>query len=674
MRLAGRFQLDHNRHDVAMLYYPRAAEAMTPLGPSADLARALMLQGALESISHRAELAEPLLLAAIEIATQVGADDVRIWSLQYLATPLVDANQYEEAVELTEQSYREALAAGMVAIAESALNNLNSDYLWWPRPDHFQSAIDRLHALGTEVGATLALKWESIAAYYDGRLADSLAIATRMLEVATRLGNPREMEGAGRHIATVSSLLGRLDQARPYVVRPNPDEGIQAAVDRVGTWCRFHLANGDATLAAEGASVVVSDPGALVRALPWLDCVMEALLAAGELEDARSLARAAVVQPGYDGQPYLLVVAARLELAEGRTDAAVELARRAAELFGTVGDRVDGLSARIVLAQALTDAGRTDEATREVSRCLDDSRRIQARYFEEKASALARRIGFEMPESPTEAPVVEIGEKLVTVLFADIRGYTAMTTGLPPAELADRISAFQRWAQHEVNRHRGLIDKFAGDAVMATFNASGTSIDHSQHALEAAIALRDKAALLDLQIGVGIAVGPAIVGRLAMGANVSVLGETTNLASRLEGQASASEILLSAEGYRRVKDWLSAQGYQASRDTLELKGIARPAEAWRVGSRGLEAPTATSADDRFPLTKREREVAIMVADGLTNKQIATRLFRSERVIDNHVQHCFTKLGIHNRVELTRWVIDRGLVGADEADLSAPFKW
>ena len=249
----------------------------------------------------------------------------------------------------------------------------------------------------------------------------------------------------------------------------------------------------------------------------------------------------------------------------GRTESEVEWARRAAELFGTVGDRVDGLSARIVLAQALTDAGRTDEATREVSRCLDDSRRIQARYFEEKASALARRIGFEMPESPTEAPVVEIGEKLVTVLFADIRGYTAMTTGLPPAELADRISAFQRWAQHEVNRHRGLIDKFAGDAVMATFNASGTSIDHSQHALEAAIALRDKAAPLDLQLRGAIAVGPASVGRVAMGANASVLGDTTNRPARPAGHADPTDARGSADGHRRRTAGQRARGHKRRR-------------------------------------------------------------------------------------------------------------
>src|SRR5439155_939526 len=82
-------------------------------------------------------------------------------------------------------------------------------------------------------------------------------------------------------------------------------------------------------------------------------------------------------------------------------------------------------------------------------------------------------------------------------------------------------------------------------------------------ATEAALALRDKAALMDLPVGIGIAVGPAVVARAVEGANVSVLGSVTNLAARLQTAAAGGEILLSDEAYRRVESWLRERGLGA---------------------------------------------------------------------------------------------------------------
>jgi len=171
---------------------------------------------------------------------------------------------------------------------------------------------------------------------------------------------------------------------------------------------------------------------------------------------------------------------------------------------------------------------------------------------------------------------------MVTSMFADVRGYTAMASAIAPAELVDRIAAFHRWAAAEVSSHRGLVDKFAGDAVMATFNASGARLDHATQALEAALALSGKAALLDLGVGIGIAVGPAVVGRTAVGGNVSVLGTTTNLAARLQTAAQGGEIVLSEEAHRRVAQWLAERGLEAVPEALELKGFDGPQPAWRL--------------------------------------------------------------------------------------------
>jgi hypothetical protein len=131
------------------------------------------------------------------------------------------------------------------------------------------------------------------------------------------------------------------------------------------------------------------------------------------------------------------------------------------------------------------------------------------------ARDIATRLGFEIPElqppatNGMEPELTQAGERLVTMLFADVRGYTALSSTTAPADLAERIGTLHRWAAAEVGRHHGFVDKFAGDAVMATFNATGTRIDHAQEALAAALALSGKAALLDLGVGIGIAVGPS---------------------------------------------------------------------------------------------------------------------------------------------------------------------
>lgn len=119
-------------------------------------------------------------------------------------------------------------------------------------------------------------------------------------------------------------------------------------------------------------------------------------------------------------------------------------------------------------------------------------------------------------------------------------------------------------------------------AVMATFNVSGKEVDHALHALKAAFALRDKAVMLGLPLGVGIATGPAVIGRLAGGSNVSVVGETTNLASRLQAQAPAGEVVISSEAHRRVAGWHAEHSVEAGPARLELKGIAEPVTAFRI--------------------------------------------------------------------------------------------
>ncbi|GAA4700224.1 response regulator transcription factor [Nocardioides conyzicola] len=115
-----------------------------------------------------------------------------------------------------------------------------------------------------------------------------------------------------------------------------------------------------------------------------------------------------------------------------------------------------------------------------------------------------------------------------------------------------------------------------------------------------------------------------------------------------------------------------ATGYlvkSASREEL-LTAVRRVADGDPVFTAGLaglvlgefqrisDAPTPDPSEPR--LTERETEVLKMVAKGLSYRQIADRLVLSHRTVQNHVQNTLTKLQMHNRVELTRYAIERGL--------------
>src|SRR5438067_2220787 len=236
------------------------------------------------------------------------------------------------------------------------------------------------------------------------------------------------------------------------------------------------------------------------------------------------------------------------------------------------------------------EAGSRGEAECELAAVAAEADAAGAVLICDRARAVAEELGLSVPEPSgpsaardgAEPELLHTGERLVTTMFADVRGYTALASATAPADLADRVETLHRWAAAEVGRHHGFVDKFAGDAVMATFNATGTRLDHARQALEAALALSGKAALLDLGIGIGIAVGPAVVGRTVAGGNVSVLGATTNLAARLQTAAEVGEIVLSDEAHRRVEPWLAERGLEAIEQALELKGFDGPQPAWRL--------------------------------------------------------------------------------------------
>src|SRR5205814_1690956 len=117
---------------------------------------------------------------------------------------------------------------------------------------------------------------------------------------------------------------------------------------------------------------------------------------------------------------------------------------------------------RMLAAEALSRTGSSTDAESELREVATEADDAGAVLVAREARATAARLGLDVPEPERPAPdggaapeLVTGGERLVTLLFADVRGFTSVASATPPAELADRVEALHRWAAAEVARHHG---------------------------------------------------------------------------------------------------------------------------------------------------------------------------------------------------------------------------
>lgn len=157
----------------------------------------------------------------------------------------------------------------------------------------------------------------------------------------------------------------------------------------------------------------------------------------------------------------------------------------------------------------------------------------------------------------------------IAVLFADVRGSTTMGERMNAAAFAGRMSTFYRRAMAILLKHDALIDKIAGDEVMALFIPGVAGEGYRREACEAAIELRESFQGT-LPVGIGVNAGPAFVGNVGVDTMVdfTALGDMVNTAARLQAAAGAGEIVFSEEAYRAIS--LELPGLE--RRELSLKG------------------------------------------------------------------------------------------------------
>ncbi|MBI3762603.1 MAG: GAF domain-containing protein, partial [Chloroflexi bacterium] len=166
----------------------------------------------------------------------------------------------------------------------------------------------------------------------------------------------------------------------------------------------------------------------------------------------------------------------------------------------------------------------------------------------------------------------------ITIMFADVRGFTSFAEQTAPEALIDVLNAFLDVAAQAVLEQGGTIDKFLGDGVMAIFNAPLPQAAHTLHAVRAAVRMRDALSphrnLLEktfpLNFSIGIAVGEAVVGNIGTSAlfNYTAVGDIVNLAKRLQENAAGGQILLNEMAYQHVGDFVEARPLQP----LRVKG------------------------------------------------------------------------------------------------------
>ena len=353
---------------------------------------------------------------------------------------------------------------------------------------------------------------------------------------------------------------------------------------QLATLLRLALVDGKAGDVLDLAREVAAEADTLLTHRETVGLAIETFARAGELDEGRALADRCAHATFAPGKAFLDLGEAHLLLAEDRATDALERARRAASAANGASFVLLEQRARIAEATALAGTDERETATELLEKIVRDAAAIDAVAIVTEALRAASDAGLEVSEAPVSSVerTVPIGERLITSMFADVRNYTGLTASTPPPEMGERIATLYRWAKTEVERNGGVVNKFAGDAVMATFNIEGEALDHVVQAVRAALALRDKAALTELPVGIGIAVGPAVVGHVVEGLDMMVTGVATNLAARLQTAAEEGEILLSDEAYRRAEAWLTDRGLAAGSETLTLKGFETPQVAYRI--------------------------------------------------------------------------------------------
>jgi len=209
---------------------------------------------------------------------------------------------------------------------------------------------------------------------------------------------------------------------------------------------------------------------------------------------------------------------------------------------------------------------------------------------------VAREVVNEILKDP-ERLVLKEERRDVTVLFCDIRGFTPLAERLTPEEVVLLLNDFYSLMIDATFKHEGTLNEFFGGGVMAFFGAPIPDREHPLHAVRTALAMKAGIAELadrrvregkaPIAVGIGVNTGEVVAGTVGAEDRMkyAVVGDSVNLAARLEARAEGGQVLVSQRTYESVKEWVEARslgtvkmkGKQAEVEVFEVLGLSRTA-------------------------------------------------------------------------------------------------
>ena len=593
--------------------FERSRAGLEEHGASEDLAVAYIRLSGLRSFELEAEEAERLATRAVAVADAAGSVEQRIAATDWLGLAMCLAGKLDAGTAELDRSRADARARRLYPTEARVLIHELSVLETYGKVGALQPLLERLQSLPEDPWIRVMLPYyQSWAALWAAQLVEAAREARRCADLATGFGMQGQAGWGRAVLCLVATELGDLDAAAELL--PPRDHPLQRQEQLEQGWVtlRHQLATDAVGDAARLASDLSADAWALAGTV-LTDTVVEALLAAGQIDAASRLIACIAEHPRAAMHPgHLHRARGRLALATGDGAAAVLHLREAGEGYAAGGYRLELMRTRAALGEALAAAGDRESARRTLDSGLSEARSVGAVLIARACEAASRRAGIDLEDAqavgalslaaasgasaPAPAGDIErLGTREVTVLVADVRA----RSGEAPAPAGDPMEALRRWAALAVEQHHGVVDEFAGDVVMATFNAGGHHPDHARHALDAALELVRTSVRLDRAVAAGIATGLATVGRLRQTERVTVVGDAPNLAARLHAEAAGGEIVMAESTFVAVGEELPAALATPVPCTVGLAGLEAPVAALRLSiltGGGMQGAPARAAE------------------------------------------------------------------------------
>jgi class 3 adenylate cyclase len=174
-------------------------------------------------------------------------------------------------------------------------------------------------------------------------------------------------------------------------------------------------------------------------------------------------------------------------------------------------------------------------------------------------------------------------------VFLDLRGFTAFSDGAEPEEVMEVLRGYHAAMGKLIFQFGGTLERFAGDGIMIFFNDPIPCPDHAEKAVRMALAMRETVSELraewlktgyDLDLGIGIAAGYATLGNIGFEGRMDygAIGNVTNLAARLCGEARGGQMLINQRTLSKIADLVEVEPLEE----LQLKGVNRPVAAFNI--------------------------------------------------------------------------------------------